>query len=214
MSTWHQDKAGPLAAPETWTIEVNPPNETRVRVGGFANRAECEARIALWAANGSPDARHAYILAPVTLDCGHGLSPLRPGPGGAGYGTTRDGKKVCYACCAANDRADMIATGCATLYLVLRTVPRMPSDTDGVPLAERDAVYAKGTAARWFVINWPGSLEFKCFPGVKRNPRGGGFGSQRTDAWFNGPDGYVWHAVNRGNSDIARCKRTKEKVRS
>lgn len=197
MSTWHQDKAGPLAAPETWTIEVNPPNETRVRVGGFANRAECEARIALWAANGSPDARHAYILAPVTLDCGHGLSPLRPGPGGAGYGTTRDGKKVCYSCCANNDLTEMQATGRATLYLVRK------SSADG---KEFD-IFTR------HVTNWPGSLEFRCSE-VRHYPRGGGFGSQRTDAWFNGPDGYVWHAVNRGDNDIARCKRTKEKVRS
>lgn len=109
----------------------------------------------------------------------------------------------------------MIATGRATLYLVLRTVPLAPSDTDGIPPADTAALRAdpKATAARWFVTNWPGSLEFKTLPGVRRNPRGGGFGAQRTDAWFVGPDGYVWHAINRGDNDIARCKRTKGRVK-
>lgn len=129
-------------------------------------------------------------------DCGH-LPTARPKgqtSGGTGYGTY-DGKTYCYACCAERDRADMIATGRATLYLVRK------KSSDG---KEFD-IFTR------HVTNWPGTLEFRCSE-TRHYPRSGGFGSQRTDAWFAGPDGYVWHAVNRGDMDIARCKRTKVKA--
>jgi hypothetical protein len=96
----------------------------------------------------------------------------------------------------------MIETGRATLYLVSRPNPA-PATLGTI---NRDTRH-------WFVTNWPGSLEFRAY-GASVKPRGGGFGSQRTDAYFPGPDGYVWHALNRGDSQIARCRRTREKVRS
>lgn len=52
-----------------------------------------------------------------------------------GYGVAPDGRKACYQCCANSDRADMIATGRACLYL-----------SDGK------------------VTNWPGSLSFAVGP--------------------------------------------------
>lgn len=116
------------------------------------------------------------------LDCGHPASPHSDCT--TGYGTTADGKKHCYGCCADRDRADMLATGRATLYL------------------------SKDKAGAWQVSNWPGSLVFPVAR-VKTSPRGGGFGCQRTDAWFRGPDGAMWHAINRGDSQIARCRRLK-----
>ena len=125
---------------------------------------------------------HACADARV-LDCGHTPSPHSAAT--TGYGTLPDGKRICYACCAERDRADMIATGKATLYLV-------------------------GNVRH--VTNWPGALAFAVLE-RRISKHGGGFGSQRTDAWFHGPDGYVWHAVNRGDNDIARCKRTKEKAK-
>lgn len=134
------------------------------------------------------------------LDCGHPRTPRPAGAGGTGYGVHK-GRTACYACCADLDRAEMIATGRITLYLGRRL--------ESTP---------KAFAFRHLVANWPGSLSFEClsrpgtYEGVKRSSRGGGFGSQRTDAWFVGPDGYVWHAINRGDMDLARCRRTKERA--
>ena len=123
---------------------------------------------------------HACADARV-LDCGH--TPSSHGPMTTGYGEDASGRRRCYECCADADKASMIADGRATLYVSLK----------------------QGNRA---VTNWPRSLSFPCLAfGV--SPRAGGFGSQRTDAWFIGPDGYIWHAVNRGDNDIARCKRTK-----
>lgn len=116
------------------------------------------------------------------LDCGHTPSPHKPFT--TGYGITPDGKTHCYTCCAAQDRANMVTTGRATLYLT------------------------KDKAGAWQISNWPGSLTFPVAR-VKTSPRSGGFGCQRTDAWFRGPDGNMWHAVNRGDNQIARCRRLK-----
>lgn len=56
------------------------------------------------------------------------------------------------------------------------------------------------------ITDWPGKLRFH--GRVERIARhGGGFGSQITTARFTGPDGRVWSAVNRGDSQIARCRR-------
>lgn len=121
-----------------------------------------------------------------TADCGHTIPALPAGHcGGTGYGTDPEtGRTACYACCAERERAAMIATGRAVLYL-----------------DELD------------VTDWPGLLRF---PIVERHnhARGtGGFhGAQRTDAWFHGPDGHVWHAVNRGDMQLARCRRTAQRA--
>ena len=128
------------------------------------------------------------------LDCGHEPSPHESFT--TGYGVTADGKKACYACCAESDKAAMIADGRACLYLVSReTAP---------------AVGAMGARREYYVTNWPGSLEFRVGGAVRHSRNGGGFGCQRTDAWFTGPDGKPWHAVNRGDNQIARCRRVKD----
>ncbi len=121
----------------------------------------------------------------IILDCGHKPSPRASFT--TGYATTSDGKKICYQCAANADRADMVKTGRATLYLV---------DSQG----------SKGYP--FSVQNWPGSLTF-AVTYSKRNRYGGGFGAQRTDAYFVGPDGKPWHAINRGDNQIVRCKRMK-----
>lgn len=120
------------------------------------------------------------------LDCGHRPSPHHPST--TGYGIDSEtGGTACYACCADRDRARMLETGRADLYL------------------------ARAESGAWRVTNWPGSLEFPAF-NVRSSRHGGGFGSQRTDADFRGPDGHVWHAVNRGDMQLARCKRTKARA--
>lgn len=115
-----------------------------------------------------------------TLDCGHPPSPHSEG--GTGYGTQPDGTKHCYMCCALIDLRDMHKDGCATLYL-------------------------KGSAEDGFrLTNWPGSLTFpvRNFSLMRHSP----FRRQRIDAWFLGPDGYVWHAVNKGDMELTKCCRT------
>lgn len=114
-------------------------------------------------------------------DCGHT---------GPGCGIDRATEKTsCYACCADQDKARMIADGKITLYLV-KCEPR--------PLSAFTRAFE--------ITNWPGSLKFPATL-TRTSKRGGGFGSQRTDAYFTGPDGKKWHAVNRGNMQLARCHR-------
>lgn len=130
------------------------------------------------------------------LDCGHTPSPHPVCT--TGYGATADGKRHCYACCADQERAAMIATGRATLYLTRKDQPEsLPGPAMG-----------RGMVSRWTIGDWSGTLAFPAY-GVKFSRNGGRFGSQRTDAYFTGPDGKEWHAVNRGDNDIARCRRIK-----
>jgi hypothetical protein len=58
------------------------------------------------------------------------------------------------------------------------------------------------------VTNWPGSLRFPVWS-IKKSPHN--IARWRYDAWFNGPDGHVWHGVQYGeNTQLIHCKRTKE----
>lgn len=108
-----------------------------------------------------------------------------------GYGVDRDGNRHCFDCCAEHGRAHMVETGRATLYLTTR------------PIGERIG---------WQVSDWPGRL---AFPTSGLSTSRHNFGGTRRDFWFNGPDGYVWHGYQIGdNSELAHCRRTKEKVRS
>lgn len=102
----------------------------------------------------------------------------------SGYALTEaGGLPVCYRCCALDDLDNMLRWGSITLYLV----------KEGI-------------------TNWPGSLRFPLWGSYRQSRRGGGMGAQRTDAWFVGPDGYIWHAINRGDNDIASCRRTRDKL--
>lgn len=124
---------------------------------------------------------------PKVLDCGH--PPTNDGPLSTGYGTDRAGKTFCYACCAENDKKAMIEDGRACMYLVSNKDHRS------------NVVYN--------VTNWLGSLKFQVYHHRvgKHNIAG-----SRIDAWFKGPDGFVWHAKQYGTmSDICHCKRTKER---
>lgn len=81
--------------------------------------------------------------------------------GGTGYGyakhTDDDNEKpICYACCGENDKKAMVERGRYTLY------------------------YNQSTAE---IVNWPGSLRFRCTRSM---------GSRFTTVWFTGPDGKTW----------------------
>lgn len=139
----------------------------------------------------------AWSLEPaILLDCGH--TETRPHSYiTRGYATDAAGKTACYACCAERERAAMIETGRATLYLSYD--------------AERGGYNNKVIRySNVRVTDWPGVLEFKC--GGLRTGRHN-IAGKRYDVWFRGPDGFVWHGVQYGeNTQIAHCKRTKERA--
>jgi hypothetical protein len=104
---------------------------------------------------------------------------------GTGYGIC-NGKKVCYACCALRDIADMRDKGRAVLYVTQSPQSVIPN---------------------WPVVrNWPGTLSFV----AKRAHRSiNNWGAQRLDVWFTDSDGQQWWGVNCGDNDIIRCRRLK-----
>lgn len=127
--------------------------------------------------------RHVDGVQFKCADCGQ-VFPVGTS-GGTGYGYWADSstpRPVCYDCCAKRERQAMIDTGRACLYLV-----------------QRDTA--------WEVHDWPGRLVFRATVRTGHH----NIARKRYDAWFRGPDGHIWHGVKLGdNSDIVRCKRTKE----
>ena len=115
------------------------------------------------------------------LDCGHTPSPHALFT--TGYGTTEDGKRHCYDCCAASERARMVETGKATLYL-----------NSGK------------------ITDWPGKLTFPVIGRVSRSWHNFAGRDGRRDVDFVGPDGFIWHGTNIGDNDVLRAKRTKRKA--
>jgi hypothetical protein len=103
---------------------------------------------------------------------------------GTGYGYDKENRMFCYACGGNRTRADMMREGRADLYL-----------SGNIGDEKR-------------VTDWTSHLSFPIL-GRRCSRYGGGFDAQRTDAWFVGPDGFVWHAVNRGDMQLARCRRTR-----
>jgi hypothetical protein len=89
---------------------------------------------------------------------------------------------ICYTCCAKHDREQMDRDGRAILYLVKRD--------DG-----------------YHVINWPGSLDFKCHHlKVGRHNMAG----KRYTAYFTDHNGRAWSGTQYGdNTEIAHCRRLK-----
>lgn len=114
----------------------------------------------------------------ITCDCGHESEPTQYT---GGYGLDRDGKTHCYQCCADIERASMVESGKATLYLV---------EEDG----------------KSFVTDFGGKLSF---PVRYRKTGRHNFAGNRYDVWFGGPGGQ-WHGVTYGDmTQICHCKRTK-----
>lgn len=101
-----------------------------------------------------------------------------------GYGYDHEGNKHCYSCCAAQDKAAMIANGKYVLYLCEQ----------------------KNKAYR--VTNWPNSLSFHVM-NVSKSWHN--MARVRYDVWFVGPDCHIWHGYQVGdNTQICHVKRTKE----
>lgn len=129
-----------------------------------------------------------------TADCGHTIPALPEGHvGGTGYGyrdTSLGRVTMCYACCAAETRADMIESGAAVLYL------------------------AHDGGNGWRVTDWPGVLSFRpssVWRTYGRTPRGARYPIQ--SARFTGPDGAEWSIVVRGDMQCGRARRLKRQPR-
>lgn len=122
-----------------------------------------------------------------TLHCDHCGQVIVPDGVIAGYGTTPEGQRLCYDCCAWSAGADMVRHGDTVLYLT-------------GPYNDRDSTKT------WKVTNWPGTLIFR--PTYVSKGRHNMAGT-RYDVWFCGPDGHEWHGINIGDNEILRCKRTK-----
>lgn len=102
--------------------------------------------------------------------------------GGTGYGINRQGRKVCYQCCAEVDRAQMDKTGRAVLYLS----------------------HSSGNAGE--VTNWPGTMRFSVFVKEGRHNIAG----KRYDVTFKDHAGRRWHGVTYGNdTQLCHCRRLK-----
>lgn len=101
--------------------------------------------------------------------------------GGTGYGTDKDGQKVCYECCGKQDAQRMRETGKAVMYLGRR---------------------GEGQE----VLNWPGSLRLPV-QGTKTGRHN--IAGKRYDVWFQF-EGQAWHGVQYGDfTQICHCKRVK-----
>jgi hypothetical protein len=119
----------------------------------------------------------------VCVDCGTPIIPRPKGDCTTGYGYDSLDNVVCFACCGGRDRANMVLSGRATLYLT-----------------------GKNGDSR--VSNWPGSLSFPVLHGHKGDHNIAG---ERQDVWFRGPDGAIWWGVQYGVwTQICHCRRTRK----
>lgn len=99
-----------------------------------------------------------------------------------GYGLDSNNNKICYACCADQDRDYMRQHGRKTLYLT------------------------KDDKGKYKVTNWPSSLEFTNVYVKKGVHKRTGV---RYDCWFKF-EGRIWHGVQYGDdTEIVYVKRTK-----
>ena len=104
-----------------------------------------------------------------------------------GYGLDNEGHKICYACCADSDRQWMNEHDQITLYL---------SDRQEQGLT------------RYYVSNWPGSLEYRAFDVVE-----GRHNIARTQTRFSFRDdnGQLWHGRQYGQwTQLAHCRKAKQ----
>jgi hypothetical protein len=99
-----------------------------------------------------------------------------------GYGLDKDNRPVCDACCAAWDKANMIASGKGWAYLT------------------------KDKAGKWVVSNWPGSMVYP----VAVTWSGHSIAGSVRFVRFIGPDDAVWSGKQMGDyNTLCYCKRTK-----
>jgi hypothetical protein len=71
-------------------------------------------------------------------------------------------------------------------------------------------LYLTTRDGRHEVTNWPGTLRFHV---TRHWTSKHNLGGTRTDVWFTGPDGHLWHGVQIGEwNQICHSKRTKQRA--
>lgn len=136
----------------------------------------------------------------ICSHCNQEIVPpeLVNGFGGTGFAEDAQGNIICYACCAIRDKADMLESGKAVLYLTQKFEQfRMPSRTS-----------RRGYAAvgEFEIINWPGTLKFRT---DAMHVGAHNLAGRRYDVWFD-VDGESWHGVQYGDdTQILHCRRLK-----
>jgi hypothetical protein len=113
------------------------------------------------------------------LECGHPPSPHESFT--PGFGRDSKGNRMCYPCCAEEDRRQMRAEGKIGLYLT-------------------------GKEGEWTLVNWPGSLKITPY---RARIGGHNIAGRRVTVWFNF-EGSEWIGVLYGeNTQVCHCKRLK-----
>lgn len=133
---------------------------------------------------------HARETAWDCADCGKHEASNRNCSiqGGTGYATIDGRQRICYACCAERDKAQMRDTGKWVGYLTAKQSPN------------GSRVYE--------VSNWPGSLRLRVGGAIKHSFHNFAGRDGRRDFWFTFENS-TWHGVNIGDSQIAHYKRIK-----
>lgn len=122
-----------------------------------------------------------------------------------GYGTDKDGKKICFACCGVNDRRDLLALPIGGKYWLYLSSKINEDQANLNPLGYRSKNYREFYREH-YVSNWPGTLSIKvpC-------PRKGRHNIARTryDVWFKLEDAY-FHGVQYGEwTQVCHIRRIK-----
>lgn len=118
----------------------------------------------------------------------------------AGYATIAEtGVKVCYPCNAIRERADMIASGRAYLYVT-------EFHTAQCRKYQAQTGWKCGMPDDYRVTTWA-SEHMGTVTRVKHGRHN--IAGHRLDVWFTVTDGAQWHGVNIGDNQVLRCKRLK-----
>ena len=126
----------------------------------------------------------------ICAQCGVTILPTPMGyVGGTGYAVKDNGDKICYECCAVNDREYMRTHGKITLYL------------------SKMSEYDPKLRTIWEITNWPGSLRF---PVREIRESWHNMARIRYDVWFVF-NNHVWHGQRYGDyGELCHCKQTKQ----
>lgn len=109
-----------------------------------------------------------------------------------GYGVDKSGNKICFQCCAEDDKKHMEQNNRITLYLTCEPAHKIKSE--------------HGRNRVGYVSNWPGTLKIPCTTTVGRHNIAG----VRYDCWFTDHSGNKWHGVQYGdNTQLVHCRKLK-----
>ena len=121
-------------------------------------------------------------------------------PMDTGYGVDKDGNKVCFECCGANDEKTLEETGKLFGYLICDSSGLMTDSAGRASMKRQRAIW---TGISGTFTNWPGTLRIKT-GAIKRSVNN--FGAERLDFWFTWK-GNKYHGVNVGDNQCATVKR-------